>query len=100
MQISNKQIESVFRAVSDQLRSEKAGRAKKGDQAAPSGDQALISSQATELSRFREILAKIPDVREDRVAEMAEKLASGQYRPTSTEIAEKMLVRELADRLK
>jgi len=100
MQISNKQIESVFRAVSDQLHTEKAGRAKKGDQAAPSGDQALISSQATELGRFREILAQIPDVREDRIAGLADKIASGQYRPSSLEIAEKMLMRELADRLK
>jgi flagellar biosynthesis anti-sigma factor FlgM len=100
MQISNKQIESVFRAVSDQLRSEKAGRQKKGDQAGPSGDQALISSQASELSRFREFLAKIPDVREDRIAGLAEKISAGQYRPSAMEMAEKMLIRELADRLK
>jgi len=100
MQISSKQIANVLRAVSEQVRAERTGRASKSDSTAPSGDRTLISGQGSDITRFKNILSRIPDVREDRIAELAEKIASGQYKPSSMDIAEKMLVRELADRLK
>jgi flagellar biosynthesis anti-sigma factor FlgM len=99
MQISNRQIDSVFRAVSTQLRTEKQEKAKRGDQIAQGQDQAIISGRASEINRFEEVLASIPDVRKDKVGALAERISSGQYRPPSDKIAEKMLLRGLADRL-
>jgi negative regulator of flagellin synthesis FlgM len=99
MQISNRQIDSVFRAVSTQLRTDKAERAGKGDKVAQSGDRATISNRATELNKFKEILAQMPDVRQDKLTDLAERIKSGQYNPPSEEVAQKMLLRGLADKL-
>jgi negative regulator of flagellin synthesis FlgM len=99
MQISNRQIDSIFRAVSTQLRTDKAGRASKGETVGKSGDKTTISERATELNKFKEILAQMPDVRQDKLAELADRIKNGQYNPPSTEVAEKMLLRGLADKL-
>jgi negative regulator of flagellin synthesis FlgM len=99
MQISNRQIDSIFRAVSTQLRADKAEQAKKGGNIARSGDSATISDKAAELNKFKEILAQMPDVRQDKLADLAERINSGQYKPPSDKVAEKMLLRGLADSL-
>ena len=99
MQISNRQIDSIFRAVSTQLRADKAERAKKEEQLPRSGDRATISERAAELNRYKDIIAQMPDVRQDKLADLAERIKSGQYKPPSEKVAEKMLLRGLADRL-
>lgn len=99
MQISNRQIDSIFRAVATQLRADRTEKAQKGKQVARSGDQAIISERATEISKLKDILAQVPDVRRDKIAQLAELIKSGQYNPPSEKVAEKILLRGLADRL-
>ena len=50
-----------------------------------------ISQSAKDYQVAKNAIAESSDVREDRVAEMKEALASGTYNVTSQEIAEKMI---------
>ncbi len=99
MQISGRQIDSIFRAVSAQIRAGKAERKEKTGDVARSGDQAIISERASEISKLQEMLAQVPDVRSEKLAQLAELIKSGQYNPPSEQVAEKILLRGLADRL-
>lgn len=99
MQISNRQVDSVFRAVASQTRPNNAQRAKRGNEITPTGDKAVISSRALELSKYKEVLARTPDVREDKIVALAERIKSGEYHPPAEQVAEKMMLRSIADRL-
>ena len=64
-------------------------------------DEVAFSSRASEVSRIRNLLLKdVPDVRTERVEEIAAALAKGEYRIAPSDVAEKMVGRLLADRLK
>lgn len=58
-------------------------------------------SEAT--ARMRELcrmIAELPDVRPERLAEVLEAMNGGEYDPPAVEVAEKMLGRIIADRLR
>ena len=57
-------------------------------------DRVTFSSQARELLEARRLLAGMPDVREEKVAEVKARIDGGRYRIDSEAIAEKM-IREL-----
>lgn len=50
-----------------------------------------ISQSARDYQIAKKAIAEAPDVREDKVSEMKEALASGTYNVSSQEIAEKMI---------
>lgn len=56
-----------------------------------SEERVELSSKALDLNRIREIVRKTPDIREDKVALLREKIASGNYGISGQEIADKML---------
>lgn len=98
MQISREQIKQVLCALAE---------AKKG----PGGDRPRLRAVRPDgapgagLSdeKIREIcrqIAEMPDTREDRLSEVMEALARGEYDPSAIDVAEKLLGRALADRLK
>jgi len=47
-----------------------------------------------------EMISGLPDVRAERVAEVMAAMEKGDYSPSSIEVAEKMLGRLIADRLR
>lgn len=100
MQISNGQIDSIYRAVISQTRKQQADRTQKGESKPQGRDEAVISSRAADMAKFKEVLKSTPDVREDRISELAEQIKQGTYRPSASDIAEKMLLRDMADRLR
>lgn len=64
------------------------------DKAANAGaktDTVDISDAAKRVSTAREELDRIPDVREEKVAELKAQVENGTYKINSEEIAEKML---------
>lgn len=63
-------------------------------------DTVKLSFSPGDLQRVREIAQRLPDIRMDRVRQVAGELASGTYKIDSREVAEKMLGRLLADRIK
>jgi negative regulator of flagellin synthesis FlgM len=53
-----------------------------------------LSTKAKELQQIRQILDQIPDVREDKVNELKERIESGNY---TVKVAAKMLGQSLID---
>ncbi len=50
-----------------------------------------LSNRAKEIRSAQKAIGDLPDVREDRVAALKTKIASGQYNPSPEDIARKML---------
>jgi flagellar biosynthesis anti-sigma factor FlgM len=57
-----------------------------------------LSPQAGEVGRWVAQLRSLSEVRPERVAEINQRLQSGQYPPSGAEVADKMLGRWLIDR--
>ena len=64
-----------------------------------SGAQVEFSAEAQEVQRVVSIVAQEPDVREDVVAALRERINSGNYHVTGEQIGEMMVRRFLADRV-
>src|SRR4051794_10063538 len=72
-----------------------------GDVAAPASgsgaergapaDRIEISAAAREAARVRDIVTNTPDVREDKIAPIQQKLADGTYQVSPDQIANKLL---------
>jgi negative regulator of flagellin synthesis FlgM len=56
-----------------------------------------LSTKAKELQQIRQILDQIPDVREDKVKELKERIESGNYAVDSGKVAAKMLGESIID---
>lgn len=54
-------------------------------------DKAQISTQGQEFKAVFDAIANTPEVREDRVAELTNRINSGEYNISSRDIAVKML---------
>lgn len=88
MQISDKELKKVMLLGSLRL-------AEPVDDLEPSprpGDEALIKALTAEI-------LEMPD-REDRIEEIRAKMASGEYKPSADEIADAMMRRAIADRIR
>ncbi|OGS70659.1 MAG: hypothetical protein A2Y96_02980 [Firmicutes bacterium RBG_13_65_8] len=98
MQISHSQIEQVLHALAEAKAGHSRGKAKLKT-VRPGGESpgGLSDEKIREICR---LIAAMPDTREDRLSEVMEALASGKYDPSSIEVAEKLLGRALADRLR
>lgn len=100
MRISRQEIENVYRLyrVESPRPSRDINRATLGTKA--TGDQVTISPRARLIQELKQRIAAEPEVREEKVAELRAALQQGTYKVTGREIAEKMLGRTLADRLR
>lgn len=60
--------------------------------AAPStgADQAQVSAQAQEIHKYAEQLKALPDIREDRVQTLEQRLDSGTYQVALDDVSEMM----------
>lgn len=64
---------------------------------APRDDRVSLSPQAREILKAQQSLASLPDVREDKVAEIKSRIEAGDYRIDSDAIAEKMIREAFTD---
>lgn len=62
-----------------------------------SGDRVTLSPQARELREARRALEALPDVREDKVADIRARIAAGTYRIDAAAIADKMIRDQFSD---
>ena len=97
MRISGAEFERIV-AVSDSTKSKRA-EAAASPTSTQKADTADFSAEAQQITDVKKLLAEIPDVREERVKELSEKIASGAYKVSNEEIAEMMLRRNTADRV-
>ncbi len=95
MKISNNQVESILKlyvqGVLSEKKREKAGLKRK------EGDTVTFSSQVDEVKDLYARYRNLPEVRENLVKEIQERLRQGEYRVSGEEVARKMLQREAVD---
>jgi len=99
MIISGKQIQSIMKIYTEQ---NKITKNTKSESAAAPGkkDEVILSTQAQEFGQIYQALKAMPEVREEKVKEIADRIASGEYSVDAKDVAEKMLGRLMADRLR
>ncbi len=56
-----------------------------------SKDEVTFSSEAKKFAEVKKMLSDVPDVRWDKVNEIKERMASGNYNVKAEEVAEKIL---------
>ena len=87
------QIDAYVKQVHD---SNKAGpAAEQPDKSAPKSDTVVISNAAKRIQEARAQLDDIPDVREDKVAELRNQIQNGTYEVDADKAADKLLKEHL-----
>lgn len=98
MIISGNQIQSIMKVYTDQNKVTQT--AKTGATAAVSKkDEVILSTQAQEFGQIFQAIKAMPEVRQEKVQEISDKIAKGEYSVDAREVAEKMLGRILADNM-
>ena len=87
------QIDAYVKQVHD---NNKAGpAAEQQDKSAPKTDTVVISDAAKRVQEARAQLDDIPDVREDKVAELRNQIQNGTYQVDAEKTADKLLKEHL-----
>jgi len=88
MRISNGQIEKML-----EVRLKGARRTSPAKDAPKTAgqDSVTLSRRAAEVTRAKELAAGTPEVREDKVAAIRERLERGEYRVSPEDLADKIL---------
>ncbi len=97
MIISSQQVQSVIKAYG--LSGTRKNLPEENKTAVSRKDSLEISREAKELSTIRQIIDKTPEVRLEKVAAIKEAIANGTYQVDSSEVAHRMIVRSLVDRI-
>jgi len=71
-----------------------------GKTASQGSDAVVLSPEAQDLQQKISAIKALPDVRADRVNELSLKYESGEYQIDASKIADQMIGRALADKLK
>ncbi len=99
MRISRAQIGQIVKVY----------KAQNAIQAAPKGlapdsgissDRIKLSFSQADLDKVKEQIKKLPDLRPDRVQELSQSVRDGTYKVDPTEVADRMLGRMIADKIK
>lgn len=96
MIISRTQVDRVLRAYLEGVPELRARSDAARGPAVPE-DRVQISVDARRVSEYVELVRRLPDVRQERVAELRQAIRSGGYRVDPDAVAAKMLERLLAD---
>ncbi len=65
----------------------------------PAGDHLTLSSRAQDMLKARGVLNGMPTLREDKLAQIKERLQSGTYEVPSQDVAAKIISRAVVNRL-
>lgn len=63
---------------------------------AGSDDVIRVSEEATAIGRLAEKAAQLPEIRQEKVAELRERLQAGKYNPAAADIADAIIKDEQA----
>ncbi len=104
MKISQKQIQDLLKTYSqrapEKVGSEAASKNKETVKENGPVDKVIVSDQAREVRKVKEVISKLPEARPEKVEELKKQVAEGAYKPKSEDIAEKLLGRILGDRVR
>ena len=85
-------IQNVFKAYSEQSKIAKIGKPEKVSPTMQK-DEVILSSQAQGVSSVYPGLYSLPEVREDRVRDLSQRIAAGTYHVDARDIVDTMLKR-------
>lgn len=88
MRISNGQVEKILET---QLKGAQRSSPGKEASRASRRDSVSLSRQACDVTRAKELAAAAPDAREDKVAQIRERIERGKYRVSPEELADTIL---------
>ena len=66
----------------------------------PRGESVVSALESPDMKMISEALAQVPDTRDQIVASLKERIESGSYQVSGEQIAEMMVRRALADRIR
>ncbi len=89
------QVDAYVNQVHDKNKADPAGD--KAEKATPKTDTVVISDAAKRIQEARAQLDEIPDVREDKVAELRNQIQNGTYKIDAEKTAEKLLKEHLGN---
>lgn len=90
MIISGKQVQGILKAYGEQSKTVKNTKVEKTS-TAQKRDEVVLSSEGKEFAQFLQSVKNLPDVREDKIKELAQRIDSGNYQIESQSIAEKII---------
>jgi flagellar biosynthesis anti-sigma factor FlgM len=96
MIISGKQIQSIMQVYTEQNKVVKTSPAV-GVAPASKKDEVILSTQAQEFGQIFQAIKAMPEVRQNKVAELSGRIAQGDYSVDAKAVADKMLGRLAAD---
>lgn len=100
MEISDKNPVSINSYVKQIQQNESSvGSDKQKDQAVSGEDNVELSQAAGELKRARKALEEIPDVRQEKIADIKNRIENGTYEIKSDQIADSMVKESLKNDL-
>ncbi|HBK69616.1 MAG TPA: flagellar biosynthesis anti-sigma factor FlgM [Firmicutes bacterium] len=97
MIISNQQVKSIIKAYN--VATSQKNRTVLSTESVRRGDSLLLSPEAKELNKIRNNIAQLPEVRSELVEKIRDSIAKGEYQVSSEQVAHRMLVRSLVDRI-
>ena len=63
------------------------------------GDKVQLSPRAKEFQRIKDVLETVPEIREEKVAELTQSVKKGNYNPDTKKTAENLIKESLIDLL-
>jgi len=89
MKISNQMnvqnVQNVLKTYGKQVK-----KSESVDKSAFANDKVEISSEAREIQIARKALSDVPEVRSEKVNELKSQIASGNYKPSASDIVDKL----------
>jgi len=86
--VGNPNVQRIMKAYNKDV-----GKTKKTEGLKFESDKIEISQEAHDFQLAMKALNDLPDVREDKIAEAKEQLESGNYKPSSEDVLNKLLER-------
>lgn len=100
MMISRAQIGQILKVYKTQGMLQPLGKAEEVPYGTRVRDDISLSFSQDDLKKVRELVDKLPDIRLDKVESIAREIEAGTYGVDARQVADKMMGRLLADRLK
>lgn len=94
MRISNEELQRIAYSNPSSVAVESSGSSRVSEV------NVVASLESQDMKMITEALALVPDIREQVVASLKERIESGSYQVSGEQIAEMMVRRSLADRVR
>ena len=95
---SDRSLLNLEAYVQNAQKKEDAGQVvREGTEQTSQKEQVNLSSAARDLQKAREAIEATPEIREERVSQFRQEIATGQYQPKAEDVAEQMLRESIID---